>query len=121
MSKLIEKIIATGAIPAHAPGWAKMSDVQWIQKLDNILEHPNKYRDSILKRTLVEEANKLKPLTRYPLICGDILEAVKAWNQIPDYVIRFRRWYAIYPDGHQEYICPIGNIIIDSDKDIELD
>ena len=60
MSKLVEKIIETGSIPAHAPAWAKLNDVQWINKLDNIVKHPNKYRNSLLKRTLLEEAKKQK-------------------------------------------------------------
>lgn len=54
MSKVIETIIATGTIPAHAPAWAKMNDVQWIAKLDDIVQHPDKYRDSELKKKLIE-------------------------------------------------------------------
>ena len=124
MSKLVKQIINTGAIPAHAPSWAKLDDAQWIQKLDSIIKHPDKYRNSILKQTLLKEANKLKPqtrITRYPFIYQDILKLVKlscvSANQIPDYVIRFDDWYEEYPDGRSQYVGPTGRKMMCLDGD----
>ena len=60
MERLVETIIKKGLIPEHAPSWAKMNSVQWLEKLENIIQHPEKYRDSVLKQTLINAANEVK-------------------------------------------------------------
>jgi len=52
MKKIVETSIKKGVVPAHAPSWAKMTDVQWIEKLDDMVKNPNKYKDSPLKQIL---------------------------------------------------------------------
>ena len=58
MENVVEKIIREGIIPAHAPSWAKMSDAQWIEKLDAIIKYPEKFRKSALKTVLLEAIKK---------------------------------------------------------------
>ena len=58
MEKIIETSIKKGIVPEHAPSWAKLDDIQWIQKLNSIVENPDKYHNSVLKETLLESVKK---------------------------------------------------------------